>query len=330
MGGTGAGDRHWRKLIGIWVVLSAVIDPVFWFFVGDNIPPGTESMSTTAAGATFDAKVLSVTAIPVALAVLVYFAYAVIVWRHPKGAPLSDGPPLREHKGVAWTWLAVSTAIIMWVFAFGTYELVQPEGAGGGEGPNAIWTPTSDTVLPVQVIGQQWYWTFRYPSFGGFETPDLVIPDHTAVAFHVTSLDVVHDFWAYQIGVKADANPGVDNVAYATTTKTGNFSVRCAELCGIWHGAMFTTGKVVSKSAFETWARNAETKLTALTKTLPKFSWTYLPSANPAADYAEEGSRYPVVSPTYAPTSNCPVSGGKDSFSKEEIAPYQGQGEPSC
>ena len=30
----------------------------------------------------------------------------------------------------------------------------------------------------------------------------------------MTSLDVIHSFWAYQLGVKADANPGVNNVAY--------------------------------------------------------------------------------------------------------------------
>lgn len=321
-------NRHWRRLLLIWLVLSAVIDPIFWFFVGDKIPPGALSESNVANGATFDAKVLSVTAIPVVIAVLVYGAYALIVWRQPKGAPLTDGPPLRGHAGIQWAWLGVTTAIVLWVFTFGTYELVQPEGAGGGEGPNPVWTPTSNTVLPVQVIGQQWYWTFRYPTFGGFETSALVVPDHTAIAFHVTSLDVIHDFWAYQIGVKADANPGSDNIAYATPTRTGSFTVRCDELCGIWHGAMYTTGKVVSKTDFERWATASERKLAPLTKTLPKFSWVYVPSANPGAAFAADGSRYPVISPSLSPNSDSPASGGKDSFSKEEIAPYLGEGQP--
>lgn len=329
-GATGGGARvkeqHWRKLIVVWLVLSAVIDPIFWFFVGKYIPPGTGSLTTQANGATFDATVLGVTAIPVALAVLIYFVYALIVWHQPKGAPLSDGPPIREHRPIQWSWLAVTSVVVLWVFGFGTYELVQPGGAGGGEGPSPIWTPTSKTVLPVQVIGQQWYWTFRYPTFGGFESPELVIPDNTTVAFHVTSLDVIHDFWAYQIGVKADANPGVDNIAYTTTIKTGEFTVRCAELCGLWHGAMYTTGKVVSKSAFEQWAKTTEKKLAALTATLPRFSYVYIPSANPVAAYAEDGSRYPVIPPTLSPTSNSPNFEGKDSFSKEEIAPYQGEG----
>ncbi len=56
-----------------------------------------------------------------------------------------------------------------------------------------------------------------------------MLPEHTLVVFHVTSLDVVHSFWAYQLGVKADANPGTDNIAYVTTKGPLVFNVRCAE-----------------------------------------------------------------------------------------------------
>ena len=97
-------------------------------------------------------------------------------------------------------------------------------------------------VLQVQVIGQQWKWTYRYPTFGGFETNELVVPVEHHVAFHVTSLDVIHDFWAYQLGVKADANPSADNVAFTTPVQLGTFIVRCDELCGLWHGAMYNAG----------------------------------------------------------------------------------------
>ena len=68
--------------------------------------------------------------------------------------------------------------------------------------------------MDVQVIGQQWEFTYRYPTYGGLETPHLVLPANTLIRLHVTSLDAIHSFWAYQLGVKADANPGVDNVVY--------------------------------------------------------------------------------------------------------------------
>jgi cytochrome c oxidase subunit 2 len=305
-----SGEHHWRNIIVPWLVLSVVVDPLFWFLVGPHMPPG--NMTTSSTGASFDANVLSVMAIPVVLAIWVYLVYAAINWHHHKGDPITDGPPLRGHAGVQLAWLAVSSAIVMAVFGFGTYQLVAPAGAGGGEGQAPIWKISANHVLQVQVIGQQWRWTYRYPSYGGFETTDLILPVDTPIEFHVTSLDVIHDFWAYQLGVKADANPDSDNIAYTEALKTGGFVVRCDELCGIWHGAMFDYGKVVPKTGFAAWATATEKRMAPLTRTLPTYSLTYTPSANPAAFGAAEGNRYP-----YGP--------GQDQFSKEEAAPYKGK-----
>ncbi|MGH9101947.1 MAG: hypothetical protein ACRDYD_03035 [Acidimicrobiales bacterium] len=296
-GGHSAEPHHWRRLIGIWAVLSAIATPLCFFFVGYHIPPG--NMTDAANGTQFDARVLMTAAIPVTIAVLLYFVYAMVVWRQPKDQPLMDGPPLRTHLAIQTAWITVTSAIVFGLFIFGTYELIVPAGAGGGEGPSPIWTPASHQVLPIQVIGQQWRWTYRYPTFGGFETDALVLPVNTTVAFHVTSLDVIHDWWAYQLGIKADANPNIDNVAFATTKQMGRFVVRCDELCGLWHGAMYNYGTVVSKSGFESWATSTQTKLAALTKTLPAFQWTYSPSANGA-----DGGFYPTDKDQYSNLQN--------------------------
>jgi cytochrome c oxidase subunit 2 len=99
----------------------------------------------------------------------------------------------------------------------------------------------------------------------------------------VTSLDVIHSFWAYPLGVKADANPLVDNVAYTTAKHTGSFIVRCNELCGIWHGAMTSPASVVSPSAFEAWATGVQATEQAdgLLAALPPFALTYDPTVIP-------------------------------------------------
>jgi cytochrome c oxidase subunit 2 len=177
---------------------------------------------------------------------------------------------------------------VLFLFGFGTYELVQPGGAGGGQGASPIWTPASKTILPIQVIGQQWKFTYRYPTFGGFETNELVLPNNTSIQFNVTSLDVIHSFWAYQLGVKADANPDYNNVAFTTTQQLGKFTVRCAELCGLWHGAMFNYGVVVPKQQFESWATATEVRLRHNTALLPPYRLTYTPDANGA-----DGGYYP-------------------------------------
>ncbi|HLN16861.1 MAG TPA: cytochrome c oxidase subunit II [Acidimicrobiales bacterium] len=296
--------HHWWRLIAIWLVLSVVLDILFLVFVGPHVPPGR--MSSTAGGAVFDFNVLIVMALPVLLAVWIYMVYAIVMWRASKGGPEPvGGEQARSNMAISTAWIAITTVVVLFLAGFGTYELVQPEGAGGGQGPAPIWTPTSHTVLPIQVIGQQWKFTYRYPTFGGFETNELVLPVGTTVAFHVTSLDVIHSFWAYQLGVKADANPGQDNVAFSTPQHTGVFTVRCSELCGIWHGAMFNKGAVVSPAAFFVWARTTQQRLRHNTALLPPFSFTYTPDANGA-----DGGYYPD---------------NVDPYSKQEQYGYKGR-----
>jgi cytochrome c oxidase subunit II len=73
----------------------------------------------------------------------------------------------------------------------------------------------------------------------------------------------------------------VNNVAYTTPQHTGSFIVRCAELCGLWHGAMYNSGQVVSVSAFQAWAQQTETQLAKITAALPPYALTYDPTVVP-------------------------------------------------
>jgi cytochrome c oxidase subunit II len=247
------------------------------------MPPG--DMSSSASSQQFDINVMAIIAAPVMLGVLVYGAYALVVWRAKEGDE-EDGPPIHGNTRIQVSWIAVTTALVLFLFGFGWYQLAAPAGAGAGEGPSPIWTPHGGTTLQVQVIAQQWVFTYRYPQFGGFETPQIILPAGENIEFHITSLDVIHSFWAYQLGVKADANPDVDNIAFTKPMHTGPFTVRCAELCGLWHGAMFDYGKVVSVAAFETWARATQTQLTNVTKMLPPYALTYDPTVIPTINAA--------------------------------------------
>jgi cytochrome c oxidase subunit II len=289
-GGGGRDVRHWVRLLTIWFVLALTADLITWFVWYPHMPPG--DMSDSAHGQQFDIAVLAITAFPVVIAVLLYFVYTIIVFRAKPGDD-RDGEPLYGNTKIAAWWIIATTVIVMWAFAFGTYELIVPAGAGGGEGPSPIWklagstsstwTPGSNTILQVQVIGQQWVWTYRYPQFGGMESSELYLPVNTPIEFHVTSLDVIHSFWAYQLGVKADANPGVDNVAYTTVKQSGGFTVRCNELCGIWHGAMYNYGTAESPTHFQTWAQGVQAKEQAngLLTALPAYATTYDPTVLP-------------------------------------------------
>jgi cytochrome c oxidase subunit II len=286
----GAEPRHGLRLLLIWFPLSVAAILIIWFVWYPHMPPGR--MSDAASGQQFDIAVLAVTATPVVIGVLLYIIYAAVVWRARPGDE-GDGPPIHGNTRIQAWWIIVTSLVVLWAFAFGTYQLVQPGGAGGGQGPSPIWplhgtqttawSPGTNDMLQVQVIAQQWQFTYRFPQFGGMESTTLNLPDNMPVEFHVTSLDVIHSFWAYQLGVKADANPYVDNVAYVKPHHTGSFTVRCSELCGIWHGAMFDYGRVLTPSAFLLWARSTEAQehRVRLLSALPPYSLTYDPTVIP-------------------------------------------------
>ena len=241
--------------------------------VGPILPPGNSSEQ--ASGQVTDNTVLLAMATPVLLLVVIYLIYAIVCFRQPPGAAL-EGPAVRGNSRVQTSWIVITSALVLALAAYGTVRLESGYGAGSGSGPNPLTVP-SGPKLPVQVIAQQWAFTYRYPTYGGVETPHLVLPVNQMIELHVTSLDVIHSFWAYQLGVKADANPHVDNVVFVKPTKLETFEVRCAELCGIWHGAMFDHGHVVSAARFQTWIGQQQQTFAAATKVLPPYSRTYLP-----------------------------------------------------
>jgi cytochrome c oxidase subunit 2 len=272
------GTRHFRNVVLLWVLANVIMVPLVIFVFGPGLPPGKGSVE--AAGQVTDNIVLLTAATPVALAVIVYFGYALWAFREPNPAgAVVDGPHITGNSSVQFWWLIVTTVLVLFLAAYGSIRLLA-DGSGGGQGPNPIAAPaeaSSDPPLQVQVIAQQWQFTYRYPGYGGVETQHLELPANTLVEFHVTSLDVIHSFWPYGLGVKADANPGVDNVAYVTTKGPTTFTTRCAELCGVWHGYMFDTGAVVSKSAFASWIQQAQRTYAPATKVLSPYSKTYFP-----------------------------------------------------
>jgi cytochrome c oxidase subunit II len=271
-------SRHFRRFLAIWLTLSVVGILLVVFLFRMDLPPGTDA--DDAAGQQIDNTVLTAIGVPTVLFVIVLLAYSLINFRQ-RGKELEDGPRIYGNRNAQIAFVTHSVVIVAVLFAYGTWRLLEPGASGGGQGPTPL-SPASAAegkpTLPVQVIGQQWHFTYRYPTYGGLQTPHLVLPVNRPVEFHVTSLDVIHSFWAYQLAVKADANPGVDNVAYVTPKDTGEFDVRCAELCGIWHGYMFDKGRVVTEREFTTWIRQQQRFFAPVQRYLPPYRETYNPA----------------------------------------------------
>ena len=265
--------NHGRRFLVAWIVLSAIATPLVAVFLGRLIPPGNGSEQATAQ--VFDNQLIVGVSTPICIFVLLFLGYALFSFRS-RGAAL-DGPPVRGDARIQLTWIVVTMVVVLFMAGFGSYELTV-SGSGGGQGPTAAFQPAGYTkAMDVQVIGQQWEFTYRYPTFGGVETPHLVLPANTLIRLHVTSLDAIHSFWAYQLAVKADANPGVDNIVYVKTKGPRSFDIHCAELCGLWHGYMFDTGQVVDGGTFAAWVKKQQALFAPVMKYLPAYATTYLP-----------------------------------------------------
>ena len=264
---------HFRRILILWAALSIIATPIVVLVWAPDLPPGNGT--NAASGQVTDNTVLLGLVTPIVALMIVYFAYTLIVFRRHEDGP-DEGVAIHGDRGIQTTWLAATSVIVLFLATYGTIRLFD-EGSGGGQGADPVAKP-SGSVLPVQVIAQQWAFTYRFPTFGGVETPHLELPVDRNIALHVTSLDVIHSFWAHDLGVKADANPGVDNTAYVRPTEVRSFSIRCAELCGLFHGQMFDTGEVVSGSTFLAWIHREQAAFGPATGALPKFRSHYNPA----------------------------------------------------
>jgi cytochrome c oxidase subunit II len=272
---------HFGRIMVLWLVVAAISMTLAAIFLTPILPPGTASAE--ASGQRFDNEVLILVSFFVCSLIFAYFGYVLVVFRARDGAA-TDGPPIRGHLPAQTIWVAATTLTVLFLAAFGTYELLG--GAGGGQGAKPVFTSFSSDQLPrsgdpplqVQVIAQQWQFTYRYPDEGGFESAQFVLPVDRQVEIHVTSLDVIHSFWIAALGLKADANPGVDNIAYITPRRIGDVHIQCAELCGLFHGYMFDTGRVVSAADFAKFVKRERAFVLPVMRYMPSYSNTYLPA----------------------------------------------------
>jgi cytochrome c oxidase subunit II len=265
-----------RVVVIVWLVAAVAGDVALAF---GPIPPG--QASDLASSESFVILLLAEIAWPVFSGVLAAMFFTMVVNRMAPPTAEVSASALRGNTRVQTTWIVTTLVIVLSLAVYGTVALaIDQPGAGISTTSAALPMPASTSQpLEVQVIAQQWWFTYRYPSYGGIETAQLVLPANQKIQFHITSLDVTHSFWFYALGVKADAVPLNDNVVEATPTQVGTYRVQCSELCGLWHGNMADdTAMVVSSSDFATWIQQQTTLDAPIMKFLLPYAHTYEPS----------------------------------------------------
>jgi len=199
-----------------------------------------------------------VTAISIAIFALVaaVIIYALINFRARPDED-EDGPPIHGHTGLEIAWTAVPAVLVTAIAIVSAIVLGQ-----NGRFSSASASPAHPLEpLTVDVISQQFAWSFKYPGFGNAVSATLRLPVDVPVKLEITSLDVIHSFWVPEFSQKQDAVPGSINPLVITPTRTGTFPVICTELCGLGHALMRSAAIVTSKDAFLTWANGQKKKL---------------------------------------------------------------------
>lgn len=119
--------------------------------------------------------------------------------------------------------------------------------------------PTADQT--IRVIGQQWAWSFVHPGADGrLDTADdiatvdtLRLQVGTTYHFKLESRDVLHSFSVPAFRLKQDAIPGRIVTGWFKTSKTGEFDLQCAEICGIGHGIMGARIRIETPEQHAAW-----------------------------------------------------------------------------
>ncbi|GEO15671.1 cytochrome c oxidase subunit II [Microvirga aerophila] len=112
-------------------------------------------------------------------------------------------------------------------------------------------------ALPIEVIGEQYWWRVRYPAAEAqneFSTAnEVVIPVGRPISISVTSADVIHSFWIPNFGGKIDMIPGRINRLNFTAERPGIYRGVCAEFCGDQHARMAFDVVALEPDAFAVW-----------------------------------------------------------------------------
>jgi cytochrome c oxidase subunit 2 len=154
-------------------------------------------------------------------------------------------------------------------------------------------------ALQIEVIGHQWWWEFRYPEYGIITANEIYIPTGRTVNFKLTSIDVIHSFWAPQLGGKRDAVTNRTNYIWLTpdsTLQPAEWNGFCAEYCGTSHAKMRFRVFTVKPDQFASWVANQQKPAAfgAVTPVSAPGSVAYtFPVNQPEFDYAKPHSPVP-------------------------------------
>ena len=152
----------------------------------------------------------------------------------------SDGPPIHGHTGLEIAWTLIPTVLVTAIGIVSAIVLSRDDAI-------------AKNALHIQVIAQQFTWTFKYPDAHGLTSATLVLPNGREAVLDFQSKDVIHAFFVPEFRENMDVVPGLTTTINVTPTRVGTYPVICNELCGLGHATMRSTAQVMTPAAFDKW-----------------------------------------------------------------------------
>jgi len=156
-----------------------------------------------------------------------------------------DGPSVHGHTGLEITWTAIPFVLVTAIAIVSAIVLSRNDAQ-------------AENTLRVDVVAQQFEFTFSYPDAKNVTSPVLRLPEGRSVELYMRALDVIHSVFVPQFSQKEDIVPGLVTQLHITPDRVGTFPLECTELCGLGHSLMRSQAIVMKPAAFDAWLRQQE------------------------------------------------------------------------
>jgi cytochrome c oxidase subunit II len=268
-------------LVGIGLTLISL-----WYGQNHGLMPVAASEEAAHVDGLFNA--MMTISIGLFLGVQGVIVYCAIKFRRKPGE-LGDGIAVEGNVPLEILWTAIPAAIVLWIsiYSFEIYNEMggfdpaadgmhamhgMPAGKGSAMAAtmDGMTAPMLDkrvavlgvgaspanqgkpAAVSVNVLGLQYAWIFTYPE-ANVTSGELHVPVGKEVQLNMNAQDVIHAVWIPELRLKQDVIPGTQTQLRFTTNKVGNYPLRCAELCGGYHGSMVTRMIVHTPEEYDTW-----------------------------------------------------------------------------
>jgi len=173
---------HWlrrpyvRHILIITVVVGFVLLPIAWLILAAMNQSGAPA-SQIMADIEQTIFVFTIVSIPITSFVFAILLYSLFGWKKVSGdeAPMQESPGIRSNTVAVITWTLVSSLLAGFLVVWGLLELATITYDAWGTTP-ANAQLKSQKPLVVNVTGQQWVWTFKYPDYNGVQSDVLYVP----------------------------------------------------------------------------------------------------------------------------------------------------------